>query len=328
MTSYTSSGDAAINHVSVVVCTRNHRDWLCECLDSIAADSSRCAREIIVVDNGSTDGTPMVVKEFADRCPHPVLLVVEDRPGLSRARNAGVRASRGEIVIFTDDDVCVSDGWIDALTAAFKPGVAAVGGRILPDFLSPPPNWMEGIQLEYTTLTDYGSESFEMRSGRVPVGANMAVRHEVLTSRPMAFDERLGHRDGVAMGFEERHLLELVLREHRIVYAPKAIVHHRIREDRLQYARLRRGFYQGGFGLARYERMMGDPVPSLPRRAVRAWRTCNGAKSIRRRVARMSDISPQQAEEDFLAHMWAGKTLEMLFGRFPRLATVLARRHV
>ena len=99
--------------------------------------------------------------------------------------------------------------------------MAAVGGRILPQFLAPPPDWMRGAQLEYTTLPDYGTQPFDMRSGRLPVGANMAVRRELLTSRPMPFEERLGHRGGMAIGFEERYLLEVLVREHRVVYAPR-----------------------------------------------------------------------------------------------------------
>ena len=312
---------------SIVVCTRNHREWLGECLASIAADSSACSREVVVVDNASTDGTPDLVKDLATSFPHRLRLVTEESVGLSRARNTGVRASAGDIVMFTDDDVCVVDGWADALMAAFEGEVAAVGGRILPQFLAPPPDWMRGAQLEYTTLPDFGAEPFDMRSGRLPVGANMALRRDLLSSRPMPFDERLGHRGGMAIGFEERYLLEVLVREHRVVYTPRAVVHHRVREDRLQYARLRQGFYQGGFGLARYERMIGTPMPALRRRAVRAWRTARAARSLRRSVERSDVVTAEQAELDFLTHMWAGKCVEMLVGRFPPVADALARRH-
>ena len=320
-----AAGGAVI--ASIVVCTRNHREWLGECLASIAADGSTCSREVVVVDNASTDGTPTLVADLAGGFPHPLRLVTEESVGLSRARNTGVRASAGDIVMFTDDDVCVADGWADALAAAFEQDVAAAGGRILPQFLAPPPDWMRGAQLEYTTLPDYGTQPFDMRSGRLPVGANMAVRRELLTSRPMPFEERLGHRGGMAIGFEERYLLEILVREHRVVYAPEAVVRHRVREDRLQYARLRQGFYQGGFGLARYERMIGAPMPDLARRAVRTWRTARAARSLRRSVDRADVVTAEQAELDFLTHMWAGKCIEMLVGRFPSVADALARRH-
>src|SRR4029077_15142975 len=85
--------------------------------------------EWIVVDNHPATGlTPAVVAEFPQ-----VRLIAEARTGLSYARNAGVRASRAEIVVSTDDDVTMPPDWLEKLLAPFsRPGVMIATGNVLP----------------------------------------------------------------------------------------------------------------------------------------------------------------------------------------------------
>ena len=105
------SEDAARPKYSLIVSTRNRAQRLGACLDSIAsAKGIRPLAELIVVDNGSTDETASVIDEFVNRTPGlQVRIVTEPQAGLSRARNAGVRASSAEFLLFTDDD-CYLDG--------------------------------------------------------------------------------------------------------------------------------------------------------------------------------------------------------------------------
>ncbi len=117
--------------VSVVVPVRDGEDTIGRCLESLLNDDSHPAerREIVVVDNGSGDGTAAVVRD------HPVKLIAEPEPGLSRARNRGIAASEGEIVAFTDADCYVSRGWLGELTAGFDgdaDGAAAVTAEVVP----------------------------------------------------------------------------------------------------------------------------------------------------------------------------------------------------
>lgn len=67
--------------------------------------------EIIVVDNGSEDGTPDLLAGWAERDPR-VRAVREERLGRSRALNTGLEVARGDVVLFTDDDVLVGAGWV------------------------------------------------------------------------------------------------------------------------------------------------------------------------------------------------------------------------
>ncbi|MCI0336968.1 MAG: glycosyltransferase [Acidobacteria bacterium] len=115
--------------VSVVVATLDRPDDLRGCLLHLVAQETSRSVEIIVVDNHPASGlTPPVVAEFAG-----VRLIAEERQGLAYARNKGILASQGEIVVATDDDVIAPPGWLEKLLAPFaSPGVMVVTGNVLP----------------------------------------------------------------------------------------------------------------------------------------------------------------------------------------------------
>lgn len=304
---------------SIVVCTRNNASLLRDCIVSILADRSVTPREIVVVDNGSTDDTAAVVAEFATAQDNvAVRHVIEPIVGLSHARNRGVAEARGELVLFTDDDVLAAPGWVDAVAAGFDdPEVGAVGGRIVPDWPVAPPAWLNGPHAELLTLIDYGADHRVFAAGEHPLGANMAVRTTLVRSFDPPFDPRLGHRGDRRMAHEEVHLMNQIRETHVLAYRADAIVAHRVARDRMDLGFMRRTFFELGVGLGRRERLEGAPRLSLPVRIVRAWRTFTGAV----RAAKRNDRAPRagaETWEELYALMWAGKHLEMLFGRFPR----------
>ena len=114
-------------HASLVICTRNRPQELARCLASLA-DQTAVPLEVIVVDNASTDERTREVTISAR-----ATYVREDRPGLDFARNAGVSAASGEIVVFTDDDVRLHPRCFERMVGAFdSPNIQAVTGLILP----------------------------------------------------------------------------------------------------------------------------------------------------------------------------------------------------
>jgi GT2 family glycosyltransferase len=115
--------------VSIVVGTYDRPADLRNCLRGLTTQSSLRPREIIVVDNHPSSGrTPPIVAEFPT-----VKLVDEPRQGASYARNAGIVASKGEIIVTVDDDVTVPNDWLERLLAPFsRPDVLAVTGNVLP----------------------------------------------------------------------------------------------------------------------------------------------------------------------------------------------------
>jgi glycosyltransferase involved in cell wall biosynthesis len=93
--------------LSVIVATRNRAHAITGCLDSIAAAFAKAApldAEIVVVDNGSTDDTPEMIDAWARANNVPVQTLSEPRAGKARALNRALRAARGELFAFTDDD--------------------------------------------------------------------------------------------------------------------------------------------------------------------------------------------------------------------------------
>jgi glycosyltransferase involved in cell wall biosynthesis len=146
-----------------------------------AATTSAFGTEVIVVDNGSSDGTAQTVL----RTMPYVHVVVEETPGLAVARNTGVRATRAPVVLFTDDDVDVPRDWVDRMAAPLREGAAevVVGGIRVHDSLRQP--WMSPWLLQ--NFADYPDQKAVDPD---VVGANFGALRTTLTELP--FDERLG----------------------------------------------------------------------------------------------------------------------------------------
>jgi GT2 family glycosyltransferase len=117
---------AACPSVSVVVCSCNGAATLHECLWGLT-QLDYPDYEVIVVDDGSTDGTSAIAEEF------PFRLIRTENRGLANARNAGLEAATGEIVAYIDDDACPDPHWLTYLARTFESGeYAGAGGHNIP----------------------------------------------------------------------------------------------------------------------------------------------------------------------------------------------------
>jgi len=118
--------------ISILLCTRNRASHLRHTLDAMCriAVPVGAKVELLVIDNASSDETSRVIEE----CKIPQLTVSylrEPRKGQANARNAGLREAKGEIIIFTDDDVRPSKKWIEGVCDPIAIGLAdAVSGLI------------------------------------------------------------------------------------------------------------------------------------------------------------------------------------------------------
>ena len=222
--------------ISVIICTYNRAKLLARALLAFRGQEGAAEAEIIVVDNASGDHTPRVVQRCTEflRPTLPVTAVHEPVQGLSRARNAGLAAARGEIFAFLDDDARPAPGWLRAIAEIFAahPGAVAAGGPIEPEFQASRPHWL-GTGVEgYYSILDLGTRTIEFPRKLLPFGANMALRRRALGD--VRFSESLGRSgDSLASGEEFDVLSRLRTQGGRIIYAPAMRVHHVIPAERL-----------------------------------------------------------------------------------------------
>jgi glycosyltransferase involved in cell wall biosynthesis len=114
--------------VTIVVPTRDRPHALRRCLDALASQVLKDEYEVLVVDDGSIDGD--AVATAASGWPM-VRALRQPAAGPAAARNAGVRAARGDFICFTDDDCEPEEEWAARLVAALRRGADAVGGRTI-----------------------------------------------------------------------------------------------------------------------------------------------------------------------------------------------------
>lgn len=117
---------------SVVIPAYNSQDILPHCLGALIKQTANpTTYEIIVVDDGSTDLTPEVVKDFIDKAPCILRYIRLKRSGRSRARNTGVMAAKGRFIIFLDSDMIVRKEFIEShLTAHTHQGLIVNGSVV------------------------------------------------------------------------------------------------------------------------------------------------------------------------------------------------------
>lgn len=274
---------AAEFDASVLIATYNRAERLDETLIWLARMhvSPDLRWEAIVIDNNSNDQTRSVVERHTPAFPVPLRYLFEVRQGRSSALNTGIGAARGEVLAFTDDDVRVADGWLDAAcgpllnvdaglmsraTGDRAAGVAYTGGPVRPIWGAPPPRWLDltrGDLWGTIAIQNHGSDPFIYEEGRkVPLGANMAVRRE-LFGRIGGFRPDLGRTGGrLVLGQE---VPDLLLRARaagvRGMYVPAMQVDHHIPAGRLTPRYFRRWWFGKGVSRAALERT--QPITEL-----------------------------------------------------------------
>lgn len=133
----------AVPTATVAVVVKDRKDWMTRCLDSIQAQQD-VAFEILIVDNGSTDGTLQEMQLRAATSPQPMHVAQAEGP-LGSARNFAVQTATTEFVAFTDSDCTVLPGWLAAGIEEFSPTVGVVQGRTVP--MRTPEPWAATIEI-------------------------------------------------------------------------------------------------------------------------------------------------------------------------------------
>jgi glycosyltransferase involved in cell wall biosynthesis len=244
--------------ISVVIPVRNEEATLPSQLSALAGQTYRGAWEVIVVDNGSMDGTVDVARRWTSRLPLMRVIDSAGREGINHARNVGAAQARGDLVVFCDGDDVAAPQWLEAMAETARSG----------DLIGGP--------MDTSTLNDPGiaATRFPLPANDLPVslgflpyafGGNLGVRSQV-------FRELGGFDEGYAGGCDEIEFCwRAQLAGYRLDFSPRAVMRYRYKRD---VSVLARQAYGAGFGetrLYRDFRENGIRRPSI-RRRLREWR--------------------------------------------------------
>jgi GT2 family glycosyltransferase len=241
---------------SVVVATYDRPVDLERCLASLVAQRTARRYDIVVVDNHPESGmTPPVVQAFSG-----VRLVRESRGGLSYARNAGIAAATGDIIVSTDDDVVVPERWLDRLLQPFrKADVMVTCGNVLPMELENDAQRMfeaygglgRGFERKNVDHEWFRGWRRSVPTWELGCTANAAFRASIFRRPDIGLmDEALGA--GTPTGCsEDTYVFYRVLKAgYEVAYEPSAYVWHRHRNTE---AALRRQIYSYSKGHVAYQ---------------------------------------------------------------------------
>lgn len=215
--------------ISLVIPTHNRAVPLLAALESVVRQSLPAEEwECVVVDNNSTDDTAERFAAF--RSAHPgvrLRMVRETGPGVSYARNRGLREAAAPLVAFIDDDERVNADFLRAYADFFDthPGAVVAGGRIIAEYPEGRPAWMSRwVEMPIANPMDFGPDVRPFPAGRVPGGGNMAFRRAGLVGYG-GFDPSLGRVNGELIGGEENDFFERLLQGGETIwYVPGAVM--------------------------------------------------------------------------------------------------------
>jgi glycosyltransferase involved in cell wall biosynthesis len=242
--------------ISVIIPTRNRSALLDKALESITRQTLGQENfEVLVIDNASTDNTKQIADKYAGRLP--LTYIYEQSPGLHNGRHHGYKASKSELLLYSDDDIIAFPTWLKTMVDLFDsdPSIAIAGGKNLPDFESEPPDWLrqswqnigkDGQIICDLSILDLGDEVKEV-SPYFIFGCNFGIRKKILT-------ECKGfHPDGMPFelikyrGDGESYISHFVKSNgYKAIYHPGASVYHFVPTDRMTLEYFKKRKYMQG----------------------------------------------------------------------------------
>jgi glucosyl-dolichyl phosphate glucuronosyltransferase len=294
---------------TIAVCTRDRATVLPQCLASLDGQLAEPDQvEVLVVDNGSTDGTADLLRRWQDEGDGR-RVVGEPRVGLSRARNAALAASDRDVVLFLDDDALAPPTWARAHLAAYAaaPDVGSVGGPVGVVWPAGQPEWISPSVMWVYSALDLGDEAGPFPTEHGPYGTNMSVRRAAALAVG-GYDPRLGRQGAKLLSSEEPDLTRR-LRDAgwAIRYEPEAGLVQQVLPERLGKRWLMRRGWAQGISNARRE-VLGD---KLSRRA-RLRRAADEARESREALAERRQAEPDDLDPTVRMVAHAAAALELV----------------
>lgn len=217
--------------------------------------------EILLIDNLSSPDNQLHLQSLQAKYPEQIRYIRENKLGLNNARNCGIANAQGEILVFLDDDALVPSYWLTNILKYFAQDaqVYALGSKVIAQFTSPAPDWIDQRLGLYISNFDRGEQAEKLFYNEYPRGANMAFRREAFSKFGL-FRDCFDRKGKSLMSYGD---IEMCYRldhgGYTVLYVPDAEVLHLIRGDRLNEAWFQKRFYwqgrsEGLFELLHYGR--------------------------------------------------------------------------
>lgn len=222
--------------VSIVICTYNRQEYLPKCLAHLKAQKCNVEEyEIVLINNNSTDNTDVICNDFIKTNSNlNVSYFIEKNPGLSFARNRGIKEAKGDIICFIDDDGFAIPEYVNIISEFAKDKIydsyMAFGGKVIPCYNEGmAPKWITPYISGLVSEVDLGSK-VKTFAKKYPAGCNMVFR-KVFFEKHGGFNTDLHTR-----GDDKFIFLKLKEKGYKILYIPKLEVSHFIDDYRLDKA--------------------------------------------------------------------------------------------
>jgi glycosyltransferase involved in cell wall biosynthesis len=235
--------------ISLIVTVKNEAASLPRLLDSIAAQT-RAPDEIVIVDGGSTDATPDILRDYAARLPLQV--IVQPGANISQGRNTAIRAAHGDIICSTDAGVWLESTWMEELVKPLESHAKSEvrsqkDERFSSSFILHPSSF--DVVSGFFVPDPRGVFETALAATTLPVLADIRPEKFLPSSRSVAFRKTAWEQVGgypVWLDYCEDLVFDFALRAAgcRVVFAPRAIAHFRPRSNL-------RGFFKQYYQYAR-----------------------------------------------------------------------------
>jgi hypothetical protein len=279
--------------VSVVICAYTEQRWeqTCAAIESAFDQDPKPAEVLLVVDHNAE-----LAARARDQLPRVTVLDSDGPPGLSGARNTGLRAATQPVTTFLDDDARARPGWLASLVEPYSSSdVVATGGSVHPWWPDQRPPWLPPA-FDWVVGCSYLGLPDSTGPVRNPIGANMSLRTRLALDAG-GFNCSVGQAGGNLQRCDET---EMVIRltasrpKSTVIYVPAAAVDHHVGNDRLTFRYfMRRCWYEGvskatvvrlsgsAAGLQRERRHVAVVIPAALLRELRSGVTGDLAAFMR-----------------------------------------------
>ncbi len=241
--------------VSVVICAYTEQRWE-QTRAAVGSVLAQGAAQVLLV----VDHNPDLAARARRELPEVTVLESDGAPGLSGARNAGLRAATAPITVFLDDDAEARPGWLASLVEPYhRADVVATGGSVHPRWPKARPRWLPPA-FDWVVGCSYVGLPDTVSPVRNPIGANMSLRTR-LALDVGGFDGAVGRVGSRPRGCEETELaIRLTARRPGsvVLYVPAAGVDHHVGQERLKAGYFLRRCWHEGRSKAIVVRLVGS----------------------------------------------------------------------